>query len=178
MNELLSKLTGEQALQERPGGRPGRDRVSGCVLPRTKRVAQRRYGNRVARLRQTDLESRPGCGGFERPGRNGRHPRMGGVRPKTCTTISASGERTRTTTVSGSASRCRSRRGVETPLDAAYEKVRGGLVNMMANADQWCISSSQVREDGAEYEVTEGLTYPHTPTPTNMGENNQFSANT
>ena len=57
-------------------------------------------------------------------------------------------------------------------LDAAYEKVSGGLVNMMANADQWCISSSQVREDGAEYEVTEELTYPRTPTPTNMGENN------
>ncbi len=57
-------------------------------------------------------------------------------------------------------------------LDAAYEKVSGGLVNMMANADQWCISCSQVREDGAEYEVTEGLTYPRTPTPTNMGENN------
>ena len=53
-------------------------------------------------------------------------------------------------------------------LDAAYEKVSGGLVNMMANADQWCVSSSQVRGDGAEY----GLTYAHTPTPTNMGENN------
>ena len=29
-------------------------------------------------------------------------------------------------------------------LDAAYEKVSGGLVNMMANADQWCISSVAV----------------------------------
>ena len=42
-------------------------------------------------------------------------------------------------------------------LDAAYEKVSGGLVNMMANADQWCTSSSQVREDG-----TKGLTHSHT----------------
>ena len=58
-------------------------------------------------------------------------------------------------------------------LDAAYEKVSGGLVNMMANADQWCISSRQVREDGGEYEVTEGHPHPHTPTPTNEGENNQ-----
>ena len=63
-------------------------------------------------------------------------------------------------------------------LDAAYEKVSGGLVNMMANADQWCISCSQVREDGAEYEVAEGLTYPRTPTPTNMGENSQFATTT
>ena len=51
-------------------------------------------------------------------------------------------------------------------LDAAYEKVSGGLVNMMANAEQWCISSSQVKEDGVEYEVAEGLTYPRTHTPT------------
>ncbi len=43
-------------------------------------------------------------------------------------------------------------------LDAAYEKVSGGLVNMMAHADQWCISNNQVREDGVEYHVTEDLT--------------------
>lgn len=49
---------------------------------------------------------------------------------------------------------------------------------MIANADLWCISSNQVREDGVEYEVTEGLTYPRTHTPTNLGENNQSATNT
>jgi hypothetical protein len=44
-------------------------------------------------------------------------------------------------------------------------------VNMMANANPWCISSSQVRENGAEYDATEGRTYPRTPTPTNIGTN-------
>jgi hypothetical protein len=34
------------------------------------------------------------------------------------------------------------------------------------------------REDGAEYEVTEGLTGPHTPSPKNMGENDPFAATT
>jgi len=63
-------------------------------------------------------------------------------------------------------------------LDAAYEKVSGGLVNMMANADQWCISNNQLREDGVEYEVTEGLTYPRTHIPTNLGENNQCATST
>ncbi len=48
------------------------------------------------------------------------------------------------------------------------------LVNMMANAGQWCVSCSPVREDGAGYEVTEGLTYPRTYTLTNMRENNEF----
>ena len=43
---------------------------------------------------------------------------------------------------------------------------------MMANAEQWCVSTSQVREDGDEYEVTESLTYPHTHVPTNPEENN------
>lgn len=56
-------------------------------------------------------------------------------------------------------------------LDLTYEKVSGGLVNMMDRADQWCISSSQVREDEVGYEVREGLTPPHTHTPTHMGEN-------
>jgi four helix bundle protein len=69
-------------------------------------------------------------------------------------------------------------RAVFDELDATYEKVSGGLVNMMANADQWCISRSQVREDGAEYEVTEELTYPRTPTSTNKGESSQFAAST
>jgi len=58
-------------------------------------------------------------------------------------------------------------------LDAIYEKASGGLVNMMDHADQWCISSSHVKENEAEYEVSEGLTYPHTHTPTNLGETNQ-----
>ena len=57
-------------------------------------------------------------------------------------------------------------------LDAVYEKVSGGLVNMMANADQWCISSNHVREDGAQYELTEAVT------PTNPGENNQTAVTT
>ena len=56
-------------------------------------------------------------------------------------------------------------------LDGTYGKVSGGLVNMMDNADQWCVSQNQVREDGIEHEVTEGPTYPHTHTPTNRGEN-------
>jgi len=56
-------------------------------------------------------------------------------------------------------------------LDAVYEKVSGGLVTMMANAEQWCISSNHVKEDGVEYEVTEGLTYPQPHTPTNSGDN-------
>jgi four helix bundle protein len=38
-------------------------------------------------------------------------------------------------------------------LDATYEKVSGGLVNMIDNAHQWCVSQNQVREDGVEYEV-------------------------
>ena len=54
-------------------------------------------------------------------------------------------------------------------LDCVYEKVSGGLVKMMANADQWCITSDRVREDGVEYRVSEGLTYPHTHIPTDQG---------
>ena len=49
---------------------------------------------------------------------------------------------------------------------------------MMANADQWCISSSQVREDEVEYEVSEGLTYPHTHILTNMGESSRSVTDT
>lgn len=62
--------------------------------------------------------------------------------------------------------------------DGVYEKVSGGMVKMMANADPWCISSGRVREDVAEYGVTEELTYPHTHTPTNQGENDQTAAST
>ena len=43
--------------------------------------------------------------------------------------------------------------------------------------DQWCTPHSRVKEDGAEYDVTEGLTYPHTHTPTYMGENDESAAN-
>ena len=49
-------------------------------------------------------------------------------------------------------------------LDGVYEKVSGGLVNMISNADQWCTPHNQVREDGVEYEVTEELTHSHTHT--------------
>ena len=38
-------------------------------------------------------------------------------------------------------------------LDHIYEKVSGGLVTMMANADQWCIPQNKVKEDGTEYIV-------------------------
>ena len=44
-------------------------------------------------------------------------------------------------------------------LDAAYEKVSGGLVNMMANADQGCISINQARQGGIR-----GIRRPNTPT--------------
>ena len=47
-------------------------------------------------------------------------------------------------------------------LDRVYEKISGGLVTMMASADQWCITGSQAGEDGVEYEASEELT--HTPT--------------
>ena len=63
-------------------------------------------------------------------------------------------------------------------LDTIYEHISGGLVRMMDRADQWCISSSQVREDEEEYEASESLTYPHTHTLTNMGENSRSVTNT
>ena len=47
-------------------------------------------------------------------------------------------------------------------LDRVYEKISGGLVNMMAHADQWCISIDHVKEEGFEYGLLEEL--PHTPT--------------
>jgi len=68
--------------------------------------------------------------------------------------------------------------GVFDELDSVYEKVSGGLVKMMANADQWCISSDRVREDGVEYGVTEELTHPRTHPPTDQGENDQTAAST
>ena len=57
--------------------------------------------------------------------------------------------------------------------DGAYEKISGGLVNMMANAGQWCMSHNEVREDGVDYRVTGDLTYSHTHTPTHMQEGEQ-----
>lgn len=36
-------------------------------------------------------------------------------------------------------------------IDSAYEKICGGLVNMVANADQWCRLHPSVQEDEAEY---------------------------
>lgn len=35
--------------------------------------------------------------------------------------------------------------------DAAYEKICGGLVHMIANADQWCLVYPPVKEDDGEY---------------------------
>jgi four helix bundle protein len=56
-------------------------------------------------------------------------------------------------------------------LDRVYERISGGLVNMMAHADQWCISCDHVKEEGFEYGGVEELpphthTYPHTHIPT------------
>jgi four helix bundle protein len=51
-------------------------------------------------------------------------------------------------------------------LDAVYETVSGGLVNMMAHAECWCISDGKVKEDAAEYDPhTPTPPHPHTPTP-------------
>jgi len=55
-------------------------------------------------------------------------------------------------------------------LDGVYERVSGGLVKMIANADQWCISHSQIREDGVEYNVTEKPMHsPHSYTSIHEG---------
>lgn len=37
-------------------------------------------------------------------------------------------------------------------LDSIYEKVSGGLVSMMADADKWCIANNAVKEDEVQYE--------------------------
>ena len=47
-------------------------------------------------------------------------------------------------------------------LDGVYEMVSGGLVNMMAHADQWCLVGKEVREDEVDYNT---LPHPHPPTP-------------
>lgn len=52
-------------------------------------------------------------------------------------------------------------------LNATYEKISGGLVNMMADAGRWCTTHSQVREDAGVYEVDDVLpTHSHTHIPT------------
>jgi four helix bundle protein len=72
-------------------------------------------------------------------------------------------------------------------LDVIYENISGGLVTMMANADQWCISQNAVKECESQYESKLGrsmgvcecgsmgvennktrseLSHSHTPTPT------------
>lgn len=38
-------------------------------------------------------------------------------------------------------------------LGEQYEVILGGLVKMMNHPEQWCIPSSQVREDEADYDV-------------------------
>lgn len=53
-------------------------------------------------------------------------------------------------------------RDVFDELDDSYEKVSGGLVNMIANADQWCTSHNQVQEDGVEYGTDEAPTHSRT----------------
>ena len=55
-------------------------------------------------------------------------------------------------------------------LDSAYEKVSGGLVSMMANADQWCTPHNEVHEDLSEYSEVEP-TYSHTHRSTYNGKN-------
>lgn len=40
-------------------------------------------------------------------------------------------------------------------LNAMYEEVSGGLVRMMANAEQWCRPRETVREESADYELSE-----------------------
>lgn len=36
-------------------------------------------------------------------------------------------------------------------LDAEYEKICSGLVNMMNNVNQWCSTYDKVKEAGVEY---------------------------
>jgi len=68
------------------------------------------------------------------------------------------------------------RQDVFDELDGAYEKVSGGLVNMMAHADQWCPSDGQVREEGVAYEVPHAPTHSHTHAPTHSGETGQSAS--
>lgn len=45
--------------------------------------------------------------------------------------------------------------GEHDALDAAYERISGGLVNMMADADRWCTPHNEVNEANAEYGLLE-----------------------
>ncbi len=38
-------------------------------------------------------------------------------------------------------------------LDKTYDRISGGLVNMMTNPEKWCGPAYLVREDGADYNV-------------------------
>ena len=38
-------------------------------------------------------------------------------------------------------------------LDKIYDRINGGLVNMMTNPDKWCGPSYLVREDGVDYNI-------------------------
>ena len=54
-----------------------------------------------------------------------------------------------------------------TDLDGRYEKIAGGLVNMISRADEWCVSHSQVREDGVAYgDETDSHLPPFSPSHT------------
>ena len=39
-------------------------------------------------------------------------------------------------------------------LDANYETVSGGLVNMISRANHWCVPHNELREDDIEYGLT------------------------
>ncbi len=38
-------------------------------------------------------------------------------------------------------------------LDKTYDRISGGLVNMMTNPEKWCGPAYLVREDGADYNI-------------------------
>ena len=42
-------------------------------------------------------------------------------------------------------------------LDQDYEKVSGGLVNMINGTDKWCFSKNNVREESTEYGTSQDL---------------------
>ena len=48
-------------------------------------------------------------------------------------------------------------------LDATYERVSGGLVTMMAHAEQWCTSHNEMRENMAEYYIPSPPPHPAAP---------------
>lgn len=50
-----------------------------------------------------------------------------------------------------------------TELNQIYERVSGGLVNMMDNAESWCGLARILKEDTADYETTPTPPYSRTP---------------